>query len=137
MPLWVFNHTRGAFSTEEKAALAKDITRIYTRVSLPAFYVNVQFFEMDASNIYVAGESAKAFTTVSIYHVARSFQTETDKLKFLKKTDEVLTVLKTKGMSWEYFIQEAPRELWKVNGIIPPPTGSAEEKEWLRLNRPL
>ncbi|KAL2222620.1 putative oxalocrotonate tautomerase [Thermoascus aurantiacus ATCC 26904] len=138
MPLWVFAHTPGAFSPEEKKDLAQAITRIYTRLNLPAFYVNVQFFEMAPSDIYVGGESLSNFTTISIHHVARAFDSESSKQKFLGEVDSVLNPrLQPKGINWEYFVQEAPRELWKINGLVPPPTGSELEKKWFRLNRPV
>ncbi|KAK0615448.1 hypothetical protein DIS24_g11807 [Lasiodiplodia hormozganensis] len=138
MPLWLFTHSAGAFSAEEKEELAKKITRLYTKIGLPAFYVNTQFFERGPFDIFCGEESPKKFTTISIYHVARAFQNEAQRDKFLEKVDGILNpMLKPKGMSWEYFIQEAPREYWKINGIIPPPTGSEMEKKWLAANKPI
>ncbi|KAL1638563.1 hypothetical protein SLS58_008776 [Diplodia intermedia] len=138
MPLWLFTHSTGTFSNEEKEGLAKEITRLYTKIGLPAFYVNTQFFERGPYNIFRGGKSPGKFTTITIYHVARYFQNEAERDLFLEKVDLILNpVLKPKGMDWEYFIQEAPREYWKINGIIPPPTGSELEKKWLAANRPV
>lgn len=138
MPLWLFTHSAGVFTPEDKQDLAKAITRLYTRVGLPESYVNVQFFERGPYDIFCGEESPKKFTTISIYHVARTFGTEAHRDKFLEKADQILNPrMKAKGMSWEYFIQESPREYWKINGIIPPPTGSDLEKKWLAANKPV
>lgn len=138
MPLWVFAHTPNAFSLEEKKELAQTITAIYTRLQIPAFYVNVQFFEMDPTNQYVGGESPSNFTTISIYHIARAFDNESAKQKFLNKADSILTPrMKAKGMNWEYFIQQTPVDLWRINGFPPPGFGSELEKLWFRLNKPV
>jgi hypothetical protein len=56
----------------------------------------------------------------------------------LDKVDSILTPrLGEKGADWEYFIQETPRDLWRVNGMVPPAPGSEFEKGWLRLNKPV
>ncbi|KAJ3952757.1 hypothetical protein N0V92_010789 [Colletotrichum tropicale] len=138
MPLWVFSHSKDAFSPDDKEALAQEITKVYTRIGLPAFYVNVQFFEMPAHDLYLGGARRSKFTTISIYHVARRFENELNQQRFLKKVDSILNPrLGGKGMDWEYFIQESPRELWKINGIVPPPSGSEMEKLWFRENKPV
>jgi phenylpyruvate tautomerase PptA (4-oxalocrotonate tautomerase family) len=138
MPLWIFSHTRDTFTNEDKQDLVDQITRLYTRIGLPAFYVNVQFFELSSHDIFVGGVSPPMFTTLSIYHVARSMQDAETRDKFLGKVDSILNPrFKSKGIGWEYFVQEAPRELWKINGISPPPTGSELENIWLKQNRPV
>ena len=44
MPLWKFYHPVGAFSAEDKQAIASRITSIYR--ALPKFYVGVVFQEV-------------------------------------------------------------------------------------------
>jgi hypothetical protein len=41
------------------------------------------------------------------------------------------------GYDWEYSITESSRDLWKVNGLVPPMPGTKVEKEWVRLNEPV
>ncbi|KAL0930560.1 enzyme [Colletotrichum truncatum] len=138
MPVWIFTHSKDAFTPDEKASLASEVTQIYTRLGLPAFYVNVQFIEMPVHDFYIAGVRRSKFTLITIYHVARRFENESVKVRFLGKVDSILNPkLGAKGMDWEYFIQESPREFWKINGIIPPPTGSDMEKVWFRENKPV
>ena len=39
------------------------------------------------------------------------------------------------GYEWEYSVEETSRDLWKINGLVPPMPNSDAEKEWVRLNR--
>ncbi|PQE07522.1 Tautomerase protein [Rutstroemia sp. NJR-2017a BBW] len=137
MPIWSFKYSRDALSEPDKVGLAKDITQLYTSVGLPAFYVNVQFFEMGPTDMLVGGESRSNFVNLSIVHIARTFKTETDRSDFLKKIDLILERFRNKGLDWEYFVVETLRQQWKINGMYPPLASSDEEKEWARLNRPV
>jgi hypothetical protein len=38
------------------------------------------------------------------------------------------------GFDWEYSVEEADRELWKISGMVPPMPGTEAEKEWVRRN---
>jgi len=42
-----------------------------------------------------------------------------------------------KGLRWEFHVDETPRDLWMINGLVPPPSGSDAEKLWARENRPI
>lgn len=54
----------------------------------------------------------------------------------MKALDSVLRpILKPKGVEWESAIYEANRDLWRVNGLVPPPTGSNMERKWATENR--
>jgi hypothetical protein len=58
---------------------------------------------------------------VTIYHVARAIRSDEKKQKFLTGIDNILhPVFDSKGMDWKYFIVEASRDLWKVNGLMAP-----------------
>ncbi|KAF9771384.1 hypothetical protein IL306_010976 [Fusarium sp. DS 682] len=45
MPKWVFHHTAGTFSPEDKRQIAQGMTKIYSSVGLPPFYSNTHFIE--------------------------------------------------------------------------------------------
>jgi hypothetical protein len=38
-------------------------------------------------------------------------------------------------IEFEHHIAETPRDLWRVNGIVPPPTESPEEERWRVENK--
>lgn len=140
MPLWIFSHSAGAFTAEEKKDLAEAVTQLYAKGGLPAFYVNVQFIALGADDLWYGGSPHPKFTMVSIYHVAQNvgdFDADRKK-RFTDAVDKVLTPRMTKkGMGWEYFIMEGAREFWKIDGIAPPPTGSQMEKLWFKHNKPV
>ncbi|KAE8342965.1 putative oxalocrotonate tautomerase enzyme-domain-containing protein [Aspergillus arachidicola] len=117
MPIWSFKSSRGALSEQGKTDLVKDITRLDTNVGLPAFFVNVPFFEMGPTEMFVGGESGSNFVNLNIF-------------------DLIIERFKTNGLDWEYFILDAMRQQWKINGMYPPLAGS-EEKGWVPLNRPV
>lgn len=136
MPLWQINHSRNTLSDEEKHTLAKQITQTYVKYGLPAFYVQVQYHELSPTTSFTGGEHNPKFVGLTIYHLARAMSTDEQVQRFLADIDAVLTPLfEPKGLDWEYFVTEAPRHLWKINGLVPPAAGSDEEKEWRRLNR--
>jgi phenylpyruvate tautomerase PptA (4-oxalocrotonate tautomerase family) len=56
MPLWHIYHPPTAFTDPaSKAALAKDITSIYTGFGMPAFYVNVFFHPIRGQDLFIGG----------------------------------------------------------------------------------
>ncbi|KAI0534308.1 putative oxalocrotonate tautomerase, partial [Xylaria digitata] len=65
MPKWVFNHTKGAFTPEDKKKLAQGMSNIYTTFGLPAFLAHVHFFELEDDNIWSGGEPSHPFTTIN------------------------------------------------------------------------
>ncbi|RYO99671.1 hypothetical protein DL764_006736 [Monosporascus ibericus] len=140
MPVWVFGHSAGAFTAEEKKDLAEAITQLYVNFGLPAFYVNVQFIPLGTDDLWYGGRPHPKHTMISIYHVAQKLKdvSHDNTAAFLEAVDNILTPRMTKmGMSWEYFVTESARELWKIDGIVPPPTGSELEKLWYKHNRPV
>lgn len=140
MPLWTFGHSAGAFTAEEKKDLAQAITQLYADAGLPAFYVNVQFIPLVEEDLWYGGQPHPKFTMITIYHVARDLSESSDERQqaFLKAVDNILTPRMTKkGMGWEYFVTHSPRAFWKIDGIVPPPTGSEMEKLWLKHNKPV
>ena len=140
MPLWTFGHSAGAFTAEEKKDLAEAITKLYADSRLPAFYVNVQFIPLAAEDLWYGGAPHPKFTMVSIYYVAQNVGDFPEERRdaFLRAVDKVLTPRMTKkGMGWEYCVMEGNRKFWKIDGIVPPPTGSEMEKLWHKHNRPV
>lgn len=60
MAEWVFHHTTGAFTSEDKQHIAKAMTQIHTSVGLLAFYYHAHFLELPPENIYSAGETPRS-----------------------------------------------------------------------------
>lgn len=136
MPLLRFYLAPNLLSSSEKKNLAKQLTEIYTAADIPAFFVDVVYIEVPKDSIYVGGEEAGDFVRICIEHIARRMATEERKQAYMGKLDAIIIpVFKPKNLRWEYHITETPRELWKVQSLVPPPTGSDVEQMWARENR--
>ncbi|KAF1358046.1 hypothetical protein EJ07DRAFT_126226 [Lizonia empirigonia] len=141
MPLWLIFHPDGTFEDDaSKEALAADITKIYTRAGLPAFYVVSNFIKMSGNTMWVGGKKLskeKPFIRVAIEHIAVTLPNEDEVYK--KTANAVDAALKPhvadKGYDWEFHIDETERRLWKINGMFPPAFKSEGEKVWVQENR--
>lgn len=81
MPLWRIFHPSNTFTTTaERDALSGDITKLYTAVGLPAFYVVVIFNTLPAEKIYVGGvpndkAGERPFIRIVFENIARRLDT--------------------------------------------------------------
>lgn len=144
MPLWQIYHPPGTYEdAAEKQAFVKDITSHYTEVGLPPFYVVVHFNKIENENVFVGAKvksaTEKPFVRVVITHIAVRLP-DLDSV-YLKQTSRLDKIFKPhvleKGYDFEYHVDETERRLWKINGLIPPPFKSAEERVWFEENRPV
>lgn len=138
MPLWRIYHEESVFTDAQKSSLANTITKLYTDIHMPAFYVNVLFIPLPASSVYVGGKPQpqpnKKFVRFTIEQIARSFKNDEVKLIWMEKIDKALAPhLKERGdLTWEYHIVETERMLWKIDSIIPPGNDTLAEERWNR-----
>ncbi|KAJ5964944.1 Tautomerase [Penicillium vulpinum] len=136
MPAWYIKHSPNTLTAPEKEQLAKAITRLYVSIGLPAFYVQVHFTEDIPGTAFVGGEPHPNFASITIHHVARAMKNDEAKQIFLAGVDGILNpVFEPKKMEWEYWVAEVSRDLWKINGLVPPQPGSEGEKKWAELNK--
>ena len=93
--------------------------------------------------MYVGGQPRCDFVRIAIEQIARVMpDPDTEKGRQYRKgwMDKINAALKPHiidrpELHWEHHIYETPRDLWRVQGIDPPPAQSEEEKEWARSNR--
>ncbi|RYP63939.1 hypothetical protein DL769_006817 [Monosporascus sp. CRB-8-3] len=150
MPLWEIFHTAAAFAAPlSKALLVQNITAYYVNAGLPAFYVNVLFRQMAGEDMWIGGRPAAAFpgadpepeplarpfVRLSIQHLAVHQPNETAMVAMCDRIDKWLSP-HFEDYDWEYNIEQPPRALWRINGIIPPPSGSEAERKWVEEGRP-
>ncbi|KAJ5776585.1 uncharacterized protein N7511_001596 [Penicillium nucicola] len=139
MPLWQIYHPPGTYTDQaSKTSFAADITKMYTEMGLPAFYVVTNFIPLPKDDIFVGGKPIdKPFIRVVITHIAINMPNEDAVYK--RSTARIDQILKPNiadlGYDWEYHVDETERRLWKINGMVPPPWKSEEEKRWARENR--
>ena len=83
MPLYTVITEEGFVSDEQKAKIAKEITRIHTTVmKVPNNFVRVVFLSYPKGSGFAAGEKA---STAALNCVLRSGHTDEDKAEMLKK----------------------------------------------------
>jgi phenylpyruvate tautomerase PptA (4-oxalocrotonate tautomerase family) len=138
MPLWHVYHPADAYSEQQKREFAEDATEFYARFGLPKFYVVMLFHEIPQASFLVGGEPSNETVRVVIEHIAR--HAEDPGLR--ERMGEALSRLLAphtldRGLHCEFHIDETPRDLWVIDGLRPPPTGSEAEKRWVRENRPV
>jgi 4-oxalocrotonate tautomerase family enzyme len=137
MPMWKIYVPEGAYSKEQKKAFTDAITDTYVDFAgLPRFYVVVVFHDQPADSIWIGGEPANDFVRITIDHIARRMP-ESDDFRDMTMAafeDAIAPHVKDRGFRWEIHIDETPIQLWRTNGIKPPPGDSDAEREWARLN---
>ncbi|KAI4940465.1 hypothetical protein J4E86_010845 [Alternaria arbusti] len=164
MPLWIIYHPPNTFtSLADKTALANEITKNYTIVGLPKFYVNVLFQPIHPESFFIGGvprpsanteankpgrDSSVPMIRIKMEHLARQLylhpyvhlpwkfmlthENSTSiehKHRFMDAVDKALKpFIADKGC------EDVDRDLWKVNGMVPPMPGTEAEKEWAEKN---
>uniref|UniRef100_A0A0W0FA97 Tautomerase cis-CaaD-like domain-containing protein n=1 Tax=Moniliophthora roreri TaxID=221103 RepID=A0A0W0FA97_MONRR len=88
------------YTADEKKAIAAAITDVYKR--LPAFYVVVNFINVDRENFFVGGENSDRFVRISIHHLARTLHGYEEKRAWMDKYEKAIEPwTKGKGIDWE------------------------------------
>ena len=136
MPLWTIHHTSDAFTAEQKAELADRITK-ECYPPLPAFYVGIAFQEMRHGSLYIGGQPADNFVRIAVDHIARTLPEPQQKTAWLERARKALAPLFTeRGISWEMHVDETTRDLWLIQGLVPPMPNTEAEKKWKAENKP-
>ena len=136
MPLWKVYTPAGAYSAEDKRAMAEAVTNVYAGVPIPKFYVVLIFEEMSKDACYVGGVAHNKFVRFKIDQIARTIPGPILREWWIRTVDSVLAPwLKGRGFDWEISIDETPFDLWSLQGELPPPFESVGEKRWVKENK--
>jgi phenylpyruvate tautomerase PptA (4-oxalocrotonate tautomerase family) len=136
MPLWKVYHPVGAFTAEDKKALAKRVTDVYASVPIPKFYVVFIFEEIAKDSCFVGGEVHDRFIRFKIDQIARTVPGPVLREWWIRTLDAVIApFVKDRGYDWEVSIDETPCDLWSLQGELAPPFESVAEKRWVKENR--
>jgi len=90
--------------------------------------------------IHILFENTFQLLTIhsSIQNIARKIPNVQSRDAFLGKVDEALKpFIEDMGYDWEYSVDETDRNLWKIQGLVPPMPRSEAEREWASGNRPV
>jgi hypothetical protein len=50
---------------------------------------------------------------------------------------ELAPYVRDRGFDWEIHINETPMDLWRIQGLVPPPPESEMERIWANEDRPI
>jgi phenylpyruvate tautomerase PptA (4-oxalocrotonate tautomerase family) len=137
MPYWQIFTPANSFTDQDREQLSKAITSIYvTYVDLPPFYVVVLFNDMPQNSMYVGGTAHNNFVRLFIDHIARQLDTPELRAACMAAIEGALApFIKDRGFDWEVHIDETPFDLWRTQGLVPPPPYSDIEQLWAAENR--
>lgn len=151
MPHWVIYHTPDTFTDPaDRRAFVSSITSAYVAAGLPAFFVVVNFLPQAAADFWVGGvpvaadanspsgsSSPRPYVRITIAHIAiHAEDAGASHARIAGWLDRIIDPhCAGRGWGYEYHAVETPRALWKIDGLIPPPHGSEEEKRWAEEGR--
>lgn len=138
MPLWLVYHPAGAYTARQKQEFAADVTAFYAGIGLPKFYVVTLFHEIPESSFLVGGEPSNTTVRIMIDHIASHAPDPATRKQIGESLSRLLAPHTwDRGLYCEFHIDETPRDLWMINGLWPPASGSEAEQLWVRENRPV
>ncbi|MDX3452055.1 tautomerase family protein [Streptomyces sp. ME02-8801-2C] len=137
MPYWEIFAPENAYTPEDREQLSERITSLYVDyANLPKFYVVILFQDVPENTMYVGGKAATNFVRIRVNHVARQMVDPELRFTCMEVIGEKLApFVKDRGYDWEIHIDESPMDLWRTQGLVPPPPESDVEKLWAKENR--
>lgn len=138
MPMWIVHAPEGVYSVEDKKKMTDVITDIYVEfVDLPRFYVVVRFDEYPVDSMWLGGEPANDFVRFVVDHIARQMDDPAFRELAMNVICERLKPFTIdRGLRTEIHVDETAFDLWRLNGLKPPPPFSEAEKQWGQDNAP-
>ncbi|WP_156759907.1 tautomerase family protein [Microbacterium karelineae] len=137
MPYFKISTPIGAYTDEDKQAIAKAITDACTLyVQIPAFFVNVYFDEIAPNNTYTGGESRDNFVRIMADTSARQMPTAEMRAGAMSVLVEAMRpFIQDRGYHSEINLDETPLDLWRVDGIVAPVDSPEIFDRWIKENR--
>lgn len=138
MPMWIVHAPEGTYSAEDKKDITEMLTQFYVdAVELPRFYVVVRFDEYPADSMWVGGKPVNDFVRIVVDHIARQMEDPAFRELCMSILCERLAPFTAeRGLHVEIHLDETPIDLWRVDGLRPPPPFSEAEKQWAKDNAP-
>jgi phenylpyruvate tautomerase PptA (4-oxalocrotonate tautomerase family) len=139
MPLWNVHCPKGVYDAQDRQAFAAKVTDLYAEsgAKLPRFYVSVVFHEFERDEFFMGGEPAERFVRINIDQIARQTPEPERRKRWIRKVNEWMApFLHERGLHSEIHIDDTPTEFWIIDGILPPPAGSPDERRWAEENKP-
>lgn len=94
--------------------------------------------EVDDTALYVGGDLHDRFVRIRVDLIARTLPDSEARARWTARVNAALTpFMEERSLSWEIHMGETSNELWSIQGLRPPPAGSAAEKRWVAFNAPV
>ncbi len=138
MPMWIIHAPEGVYSNEDKKDITEMLTQFYVEgVQLPKFYVVVRFDEYPLDSMWVGGKPVNDFVRFAVDHIARQMDEQAIRELCMSILCERIAPFTTdRGLRTEIHIDETAIDLWRIDGLKPPPPYSEAEKQWAEDNAP-
>ncbi|MEU9292001.1 tautomerase family protein [Streptomyces sp. NPDC048275] len=129
MPIYTCTAAQGTLTSESKALLAAEITRIHVDINhVPPAYVNVVFSELPSDSVFAGGQPATPLILTGWVRRGRP-QEEATRLA-VELSSAIARVSGVEESQTMVVLQDAPARSAVEGGRVLPEPG--EEKEWLR-----
>ncbi|WP_327425871.1 tautomerase family protein [Streptomyces sp. NBC_01236] len=129
MPIYTCTAAQGSLTSEVKALLAAEITRIHVDINhVPPAYVNVVFSELPADSVFAGGQPATPLILTG--WVRRGHPQEEATRLALELSSVIVRISGIDESRTMVVLQDGPARSAVEGGRVLPEPG--EEKEWLR-----
>ncbi|MGI5517279.1 tautomerase family protein [Streptomyces sp. CA-106131] len=129
MPIYTCNTARGSLTSEVKAQLAAEITRIHVNINhVPRAYVNVVFSELPTASVFAGGQPATPLLLTG--WVRRGHPQEEATRLALELSSAIARISGVDESRTIVVLQDGPVRSAVEGGHVLPEPG--EEAEWLR-----
>jgi phenylpyruvate tautomerase PptA (4-oxalocrotonate tautomerase family) len=139
MACWEIFVPENAYSDSDKEQISDAITSIYVEYAgLPRFYVVVIFHDQPSKSVFVGGSATNNLVRIRVDHIARQLETAEARAVCMAVIEQELApYVRDRGFDWEIHINETPMDLWRIQGLVPPPPESEMERIWANEDRPI
>jgi phenylpyruvate tautomerase PptA (4-oxalocrotonate tautomerase family) len=130
MPTYTCTLPAGRLSAEQKAAVARDITRVHNEVTGAAtFFAQVIFNEVPAGNYFIGGKPLKD-DQIFLNGQIRAGRSAVDRGRLLRELHRVVAAAAGAQPSsvWVYLTDLPARDMIEYGHVLPEP---GHESEWL------
>ena len=139
MPYWQIFTPANAFTHEDREQLSQAITSIYVDYVEPPAVLRGRPVQRHAEEHHVRRRESEQQLRPDLHRPRRATDGHRGAARACMTAieDKLAPFVKERGYDWEVHIDETPIDLWRTQGLVPPPPYSDIEKLWATENRPI
>jgi phenylpyruvate tautomerase PptA (4-oxalocrotonate tautomerase family) len=130
MPTYTVTTLAGRLEAQQKATIAKEITRIHHEVTgAPSFFAQVLFHELAPGNAFIGGVPL-ATDQIFVHGQIRDGRTAEQKTRLIESLLDAIAVAArtSKFHVWVYILDLVPTQMAEFGHILPL---SGKERDWM------